>query len=182
MDVRAVPSVAQEVAELAKLMLAHEEGIAKRQTQLVCATVPEYASAIDRIALSQSQVRHIRDIFTPLIHNSPAGIESFAGTARDLAIGMAKRVLGGLDCLPTTDRKTILETFGVWLDNQGSADGAAKQLFVHPNTVRNRLRRLEERTGQCLSKPRSVAELSVAYEIDRRLQAAKAEGSIPWPG
>jgi DNA-binding PucR family transcriptional regulator len=103
---------------------------------------------------------------------------SVAAIAPDLATGMAKRVLGGLDCLTSTDRETILETFGAWLDNQGSADGAAKQLFVHPNTVRNRLRRLEERTGRCLSKPRSVAELSVAYEIDRRLHTAKAKGPV----
>lgn len=399
MDVGVDPLVAQEVAELAELMLAHDEGIAERQIQLVFATVPEYASMVDGAILRQSQVQHIRDIFAPLVRNSPAGIESFAGAARaqariglplsavmdacrcglrvywdamagfaveagtsgpglmqavsaliesydrvvrtsvesyreqmrtqirdeeqrrttlvqallegtvddislweladllclphsgpyivivaraadvdrrvplhmqsilgdlgidsawrltpdaeigvaglprpdeqldavvrkltigvsrvgvsppyddlrstgkalrmarialqgaterqqvmvfedmlgsvaaiapDLAAGMARRVLGGLDSLPRTDRETILETFGAWLDNQGSADGAARQLFVHPNTVRYRLRRLEERTGRPLSEPRCVAELSVAYEVERRLRPANVKGA-----
>lgn len=398
MDVGVDSLVAQEVAELAELVLAHDEGIAEQQTQLVFATVPEYASMVDRAILSQSQLQHIRDIFAPMMRDSPASIESFAGAARaqarmglplsavmdackcglrvywdamasfaveagtsgpglvravsaliesydrvvqtsvdtyreqmrtqtrdeerrramliqallegtlddfslwevadllhlphsgpyivivthaadvdrcissnmqsklgylgvysawqpmqdtqigvaslprpdkqldavvrkltmgvsrvgvsppyddlrstkealrmarialqstterqqvmvfgedmlgsiaaiapDLAPGMAKRILGGLDCLPRNDRDTILETFGAWLDNQGSADGAAKQLFVHPNTVRYRLRRLEERTGRYLSEPRCVAELSVAYEVDRRVQPANVK-------
>ncbi|GAA2051899.1 hypothetical protein GCM10009839_68920 [Catenulispora yoronensis] len=37
---------------------------------------------------------------------------------------------------------------------------------MHPNTVRYRLRRLEERTGRTLSDPRRLAELSLAYEIE----------------
>jgi DNA-binding PucR family transcriptional regulator len=35
-------------------------------------------------------------------------------------------------------------------------------LYCHPNTVRYRLRRLQEMTGRSLSEPRSVAELAAA--------------------
>lgn len=47
---------------------------------------------------------------------------------------------------------------------------------MHPNTVRYRLKRLEERTGRSLSDPRWVAELSLAYEIDRRLVVSGGTG------
>jgi sugar diacid utilization regulator len=79
---------------------------------------------------------------------------------------LAHMTLAGL--ADVTDRARLLDTFGAWLDT-GSANEAAKRLFCHPNTVRYRLRRLEEHTGRSLRDPRSVAELSLAFEIDRRL-------------
>ena len=36
-------------------------------------------------------------------------------------------------------------------------------------TVRYRLNRIEERTGRSLSRPRDVAELCLAFEVNRRL-------------
>ena len=46
-----------------------------------------------------------------------------------------------------------------------------KLLFCHPNTVRYRLHRIEQRTGRSLSRPRDVAELCLAFEVHRRLRA-----------
>jgi hypothetical protein len=45
---------------------------------------------------------------------------------------------------------------------------AAKQLFVHPNTVRQRMRRTAELTGCQLSAPRDVAKLCLALEAVRQ--------------
>lgn len=86
----------------------------------------------------------------------------------DVMRRLAGRSLAGLDALSPRDRRLLLETFGAWLDN-GSADVTAELLFVHPNTVRHRLRRIEALTGRSLGDPRTVAELALAYEIDRRL-------------
>jgi hypothetical protein len=82
---------------------------------------------------------------------------------------IARTVLGTLDQVPSVQRALLLETFGVWLDSRGSADRAAAALFCHPNTVRHRLRRLEALTGRTIADPRQTAELSLAFEIDRRL-------------
>jgi DNA-binding PucR family transcriptional regulator len=76
----------------------------------------------------------------------------------------------GLETVPDKERNTLLETLGVWLDAGGSAQRASKQLFVHRNTVHQRLRKLETYTGQDLTDPRSVALVTLAYEIDRRPQ------------
>ncbi len=76
-------------------------------------------------------------------------------------------VLGGLDRMPEGERAVLLETFEKWLDAGGSSRAAAKTLFCHPNTVRNRLRRLEEATGRLLRRPRDVAELCLALAAER---------------
>ena len=69
--------------------------------------------------------------------------------------------------MPDEDRIVLLDTFGAWLDSAGSAEETAQRIHVHPNTVRYRLRRLEERTGRSLSDPRQAAELSLAFEVVR---------------
>jgi hypothetical protein len=95
-------------------------------------------------------------------------LSAAASSAPDIMSRVARTVLAGLDAMPAPDRALLLDTFGAWLDCGGSYEETAKQLFVHPNTVRYRLRRLEERTGRSLSDPRANAELSLAFEIDRR--------------
>lgn len=89
---------------------------------------------------------------------------------------VAGAVLGSLDHVPAADRDTLLGTLGAWLDHGGSADRAASALYCHPNTVRHRLRRLEQQTGRSLSDPRGTAELALAYEI--RLRDERPSGPV----
>ena len=77
--------------------------------------------------------------------------------------------LDGFGDLPDYDRGLLFETFRVWLDNDASVRASADVLFVHPNTVRKRLHRIEQRTGRSLSRPKDVAELCLAFEVHRRL-------------
>jgi DNA-binding PucR family transcriptional regulator len=76
----------------------------------------------------------------------------------------------GFGDLPDEDREMLFDTFRVWQDNDASARGAAEVLHCHPNTVRHRLRRIEQQTGRSLSRPRDVAELCLAFEVHRRLR------------
>jgi DNA-binding PucR family transcriptional regulator len=87
----------------------------------------------------------------------------------DVMRRVADTVLGPLATMRTDDRRILLDTFAAWLHARGSADLAGQQLFVHPNTVRQRLRRLEERTGRSLGDPLDVTALCLALEADRRL-------------
>lgn len=64
--------------------------------------------------------------------------------------------------LPAAERARLLATLEHWFTAAGSAADAARTLFVHPNTVRYRLRRIEELTGRPLSDPRAVADLRAA--------------------
>jgi DNA-binding PucR family transcriptional regulator len=65
--------------------------------------------------------------------------------------------------------RNLFETFRVWLENDGSLPAVGELMFCHPNTVRYRLRRIEQRTGRSLSRPRDVAELCLVFEAQRRL-------------
>ncbi len=82
---------------------------------------------------------------------------------------VGRGVLAQLDDLPAEEREILVQTFEAWLDAGGSASQTAAAIYVHPNTVRHRLHRIEERTGRSLSRPRDVAELCLAFEVDRRL-------------
>lgn len=92
-----------------------------------------------------------------------------AVSAPDVMAKIRSSVLGRLDGLPDDERATLLDTFQAWLRAGGSANQAAATIFCHPNTVRHRLRRIEELTGRLLSRPTELAELCLALEVQRRL-------------
>ena len=65
-------------------------------------------------------------------------------------------------------------TLHTWVDTAGSANRTGELLRCHPNTVRKRLRRLEECTGRSLSEPGGVAEVIAASQAWMHLRSAKA--------
>jgi hypothetical protein len=98
---------------------------------------------------------------------------SILATAAVSAPGVMVKLIGnaldGFDDLSTAEREVLFETFRVWQDNDASVRSVAEVLICHPNTVRHRLRRIEQRTGRSLSRPKDVAELCLAFEVHRRL-------------
>ncbi|MBB4710236.1 PucR family transcriptional regulator [Streptomyces luteogriseus] len=76
--------------------------------------------------------------------------------------------------LPGLERTRLLETLENWFAAGGSATTAAQSLYVHPNTVRYRLRRVEELTGRSLSDPHTVADLGAALLATRSPAATRA--------
>ena len=89
--------------------------------------------------------------------------------APDLMVRISDNVLGALNDLPEHDRHVLLDTLEAWLDHGGSIDQMAHHMFCHPNTVRQRLRRLETHTGRSVNNPRDATELFIAVEMLRRL-------------
>jgi len=67
----------------------------------------------------------------------------------------------------------VLPTLTALLDNGGSIEGAARALFVHPNTVRYRLRRVAELTGLSPQSAHQAFALRVAIVLGR-LSAARS--------
>lgn len=78
-------------------------------------------------------------------------------------------VLARLDELPAEERTILLDTFRAWVAAGGSANDTAAKIFCHPNTVRHRLRRIEDLTNRTLSRPKDLAELCLAVEVEQRL-------------
>lgn len=89
--------------------------------------------------------------------------------APDQATLLAGTVLGPVLALPADDREVLLTTAHTWLAHDGSTSVAARELHLHRNTVRYRLRRLEDLTGRDLAKPLDAAEVFIALETVRIL-------------
>ncbi|MFJ5775268.1 PucR family transcriptional regulator [Streptomyces sp. NPDC093094] len=83
------------------------------------------------------------------------------------AAHLVETVLRPVLDLPAVERGRLLETLEHWFAAAGSAAGTARTLFVHPNTVRYRLRRVEELTGRSLTDPRTAADLAAALAAVR---------------
>src|SRR5580692_8615876 len=60
---------------------------------------------------------------------------------------------------------TLTETLDAYLDCGGAIEACARKLFVHPNTVRYRLRRIADFTGRDPTVPRDAYVLRVAATV-----------------
>ncbi|MCI0688873.1 MAG: helix-turn-helix domain-containing protein [Sporichthyaceae bacterium] len=65
----------------------------------------------------------------------------------------------------------LLETAATYLQQAASLESAARMLFVHPNTIRYRLRRVTELTGHAPTDARSAFVLQVALALGRLADA-----------
>jgi DNA-binding PucR family transcriptional regulator len=63
----------------------------------------------------------------------------------------------------------LLETVSAYFDTGGSIEATARELFVHPNTVRYRLKRVSDITGYSPANPRDAFTLRVALALGRLL-------------
>jgi DNA-binding PucR family transcriptional regulator len=61
----------------------------------------------------------------------------------------------------------LTETLDAYLDSGGAIEACARQLFVHPNTVRYRLKRIADFTGRDPTLPRDAYVLRVAATVGR---------------
>jgi hypothetical protein len=65
-------------------------------------------------------------------------------------------------------RGTLIETLTVYLDSGGSIEATGRALFVHPNTVRYRLKQVAELTSFAPSDPRDGFVLQIALVLGRQ--------------
>lgn len=90
-------------------------------------------------------------------------------SAPSTAAAISKQILGPLLELPEADRELLLTTMATYFAVDGSASLASEQLYCHPNTVRYRLRKIEQLCGRSFDRPLDSAELYVALDAVRRV-------------
>jgi DNA-binding PucR family transcriptional regulator len=61
----------------------------------------------------------------------------------------------------------VIDTLAAYLESGSSVEAAARMLFVHPNTVRYRLRRVVELSGLTPANPRDAYTLRLALTLGR---------------
>lgn len=99
-----------------------------------------------RDGLAQRRVARLSDVHT----------ESLLVELRDLAAARGDQPVGPIAALLEYDARNdadLTETLAAYLAALGDVRAAAAALFIHPNTLRYRLRRLEEVSGLDLADP-----------------------------
>jgi len=82
------------------------------------------------------------------------------------ARALADRALAPLDALSAAARDRHTAALSAWLDHAGNTTAAADSMHVHPQTLRYRLRQLEEVLGaELLSSPEGRLELQLALRV-----------------
>jgi len=88
----------------------------------------------------------------------------------------AERVLVDDISTPLEDAApALLETVEQYLETGGVLETCARTLFVHPNTVRYRLRKVTELTGYDATDPRDALVLRVALTLGKLARARNGE-------
>jgi PucR C-terminal helix-turn-helix domain/GAF domain/GGDEF-like domain len=87
----------------------------------------------------------------------------------------ARAVLGPALDYDRDHQTQLVTTLGAWLDGGGSLTRTAAALYVHPKTVRYRLRRVEELTRRDLSAQRDRFDAQLAITILRALALGQDE-------
>lgn len=72
------------------------------------------------------------------------------------------QVLRPLEDLSPASRARLIETLSSWLRNSGDRQAVARELHIHPQTVRYRVGQLREHFGDQLVSPRDRARLFLA--------------------
>nr|WP_246280579.1 helix-turn-helix domain-containing protein [Nocardioides daedukensis] len=68
---------------------------------------------------------------------------------------------------PLAGRRGLLETLEAWFGHGRSVEATARAMFVHPNTIRYRLRQVGELTGLTPTEPRDAQTLGFALTCGR---------------
>jgi hypothetical protein len=86
---------------------------------------------------------------------------------------LARRRLAPLDHVRASQRSALAETLLAWLKLDRNANDVAATLHVHPQTVRYRLRTLQQLFGDQLGDPESRFELEIALRARALLAAPR---------
>ncbi len=129
----------------------------------------ELAETSDALRFARLAVtgKPLADSLVTVFDDTPLAVA--AVSAPEVMAKIRSSVLGSLNALPAEERTLLLNTFRAWLEAGGSANDTAAAIYCHPNTVRHRLHRIEELTARSLSRPKDLAELCLAFEVERRL-------------
>ncbi|WET82742.1 helix-turn-helix domain-containing protein [Amycolatopsis sp. QT-25] len=83
-----------------------------------------------------------------------------------LTSALVTRSLAPIADLPANERTKLAETLDAMLAARGGAPEIAENLGVHPQTVRNRLRRLRVLFGSRLDDPQARLDLRIALRVE----------------
>lgn len=113
--------------------------------------------------------RHVTEVFDQL------GLERLlASTPTDDLAEFVQRAIGALVAHDRANNTDLVDTLGVWLDTRNMAE-AARRMYVHYNTLKNRLDRIEAIIGPVINDAARALECEVAIYVARHY-------AVEWEG
>jgi purine catabolism regulator len=111
--------------------------------------------------------RHVTEVFDQL------GLERLlASTPTDDLADFVSQAIGALVEHDRANNTELLDTLAVWLETRNMAE-AARRMYVHYNTLKNRLDRIEEILGPVITDAARALECEVAIYVARHYD-------VPW--
>jgi len=153
-------------------LVAHLTGLATGPIGL-----SEVYASLDQTPAALRQARLAMAAGSGVVRYEQVPIAILLASAPDAATVVAQAILGPVLALPPADCEMLLGTLAAWFADDGATSATAARLHVHRNTVRYRLRRVEELTGRSLTRPTGIAELHLALAAAR----ATTDRGAPWP-
>lgn len=142
---------------------------ARLQASLVCGPVG-VGVPVEPFAAADS-LRLARRVLTLVGDGAPSDIVMYAEErlpelllqgADVVTAQLRRRLFEPLSDLTQRQRDRTIETLRAWLEEQGNAHAVAQRLGLHPQTIRYRMRRIEEAFGDRLRDARTRFELEMA--------------------
>ncbi|MGP3962686.1 PucR family transcriptional regulator [Nonomuraea sp. 3N208] len=155
--VAVVPLRGRTTAELADRLRAGAEVLAVLPDTRVCAGLSGALTGAAAIKGGVEEAGHARRLAEARAGGVVTSDEIYthalllATVPGDVRRSFAARLLSPLLDYDRRHQSELVRTLGVFLDCAGSWNACAEQLHVHVNTVRYRIRRIEELTGRNLS-------------------------------
>jgi purine catabolism regulator len=110
--------------------------------------------------------RHVTEVFDQL------GLERLlASTPTDDLADFVQHAIGALVAHDRANHTDLVDTLAVWLETRNMAE-AARRMYVHYNTLKNRLDRIEEIIGPVISDAARALECEVAIYVARHYEVA----------
>jgi purine catabolism regulator len=119
--------------------------------------------------------RHVTEVFDEL------GLERLlAATPDEDLVGFVQQAIGPLVRYDHLHRTQLVDTLAAWLETRNMAE-AARRLFVHYNTLKNRLDRVEDIIGPVVGDPARALECEIAIYVDRHYDIAWRDDTRRYP-
>jgi purine catabolism regulator len=113
--------------------------------------------------------RHVTEVFDQL------GLERLlASTPTEDLAEFVQDAIGALVAHDRANNTDLVDTLAVWLETRNMAE-AARRMYVHYNTLKNRLERIDAIIGPVITDAARTLECEVAIYVARHYD-------VPWEG
>jgi sugar diacid utilization regulator len=139
----------------------------------VSAVVADLGGLPDAYGEASAAIERLRPDGGVLALDSLSALDCLAMFGREVAWRRTPAALRTFVAEDRADGSVLITTLRAYAEADCNVKVAAAQLFVHPNTARYRLAKIEERTGLDLRRFADLQEILIAVRVDELVSAGR---------